>query len=141
MSIGFTHAEEKESDSTAQRADNERGHSMAGRIGTQSSKLSAVFAGVDANVPASAGGLDIRQVTCDSRKVQPRALFFALHGAKADGNAFIRDAVKRGAVAIASEDAAFVALQTEFPKILQSNDAREFQKALREGRQPAFHGN
>jgi enoyl-CoA hydratase/carnithine racemase len=44
-------------------------------------------------------------------------------------------------LAIASEEAAFTALQTEFPRILQSNDAREFQKALREGRQPAFHGN
>ena len=43
--------------------------------------------------------------------------------------------------AIASEDAAFVALQTDFPKILQSNDAKEFQKALREGRRPDFHGN
>jgi len=44
-------------------------------------------------------------------------------------------------LAIAGEDAAFTALQTEFPKILQSNDAKEFQKALREGRQPTFHGN
>jgi len=35
-------------------------------------------------------------VACDSRKVQPGALFFALHGAKADGNAFIQDAIKRG---------------------------------------------
>jgi UDP-N-acetylmuramoyl-L-alanyl-D-glutamate--2,6-diaminopimelate ligase len=77
---------------------------MAGRIAGQSSKLSALFVGVDADVPASAGELDIRQVTCDSRKVKPRALFFALHGAKADGNAFIRDAVSRGAAAIASED-------------------------------------
>jgi UDP-N-acetylmuramoyl-L-alanyl-D-glutamate--2,6-diaminopimelate ligase len=51
----------------------------------------------------SAGDLDIRQVACDSRKVQPRALFFALHGAKADGNSFIRDAVSRGAVVVASE--------------------------------------
>ena len=77
---------------------------MAGRIAGQSSKLSALFVGVDADVPVSAGELDIRQVTCDSRKVKPRALFFALHGAKADGNAFIRDAVSRGAAAIASED-------------------------------------
>ncbi len=79
---------------------------MLGRIAGRSSKLSALFAGVEASVPAGAGDLDIRQVACDSRKVQPRALFFALHGAKADGNAFIRDAVSRGAVAIASEDAA-----------------------------------
>jgi len=77
---------------------------MPGRIAGQSSKLSTLFAGVEADVPASAGDLDIRQVACDSRKVQPRALFFALHGAKANGNAFIRDAVSRGAVAIASEE-------------------------------------
>src|SRR5260370_16413461 len=74
-------------------------------MGGQRSKLRALLVGVDANVPASAGDLDIRQVTCDSRKVQPRALFFALHGARADGNAFIRDAVSRGAAAIASEAA------------------------------------
>src|SRR6266852_1246468 len=106
MSIGLTHTEEKKSDSTAKLANNERGHSMLDRIAGRSSKLSALFAGVEASVPAGAGDLDIRQVACDSRKVQPRALFFALHGANADGNAFIRDAVSRGAVAIASEDAA-----------------------------------
>ena len=105
MSIELTHAEEKRDDSGLKDANNERGHSMPGRIAGQSSKLSTLFAGVEADVPASAGELDIRQVACDSRKVQPRALFFALHGAKANGNAFIRDAVSRGAVAIASEDA------------------------------------
>jgi UDP-N-acetylmuramoyl-L-alanyl-D-glutamate--2,6-diaminopimelate ligase len=125
MSIGFTHTEEKESDSTAKRADNE-GHSMAGRIGTQSSKLSALFVGVDANVPANAGDLDIRQVSCDSRKVQPRALFFALHGAKADGNAFIRDAVSRGAAAIASEEAP----PSGMPSIVAWIRVREPRKAL-----------
>src|SRR5713226_7155291 len=103
MSIGLTHTEEKKSDATAKHANNERGHSMPGSIADQSSKLGALFAGVEASVPANAGDLDIRQVACDSRKVQPRALFFALHGAKADGNAFIRDAVSRGAVAIGSE--------------------------------------
>ena len=68
-------------------------------------KLSEVLQGLDALAPEGIGDLEIRQVACDSRKVQPRALFFALHGAKADGNAFIRDAVGRGAIAIASEDA------------------------------------
>src|SRR5712671_1353292 len=105
MSIELMHAEEKRDDSRLKDANNERGHSMPGRIAGQNIKLSTLFAGVEADVPASAGELDIRQVACDSRKVQPRALFFALHGAKANGNAFIRDAVSRGAVAIASEDA------------------------------------
>src|SRR4029077_7406178 len=106
MSIGLTRTEEKKSDANAKHANNERGQSMPGRSASESSKLSALFAGVEASVPASAGDLDLRQVACDSRKVQPRGLFFALHGTKADGNAFIRDAVSRGAVAIASEDAA-----------------------------------
>src|SRR5712664_1769724 len=106
MSIGLTRTEQEKSDATAKHANNERGHFMPGRIAGQNKKLSALFAGVEASMPASAGDLDIREVVCDSRKVQPRALFFALHGAKADGNAFIRDAVSRGAVAIASEDAA-----------------------------------
>src|ERR1700682_4502488 len=106
MSIGLTHTQEKKAESTAKHANNERGQSMPGGIAGQSRKLSALLVGVEANVPANAGDLDIRQVACDSRKVQPRALFFALHGAKADGNTFIRDAVSRGAVAIASEDAA-----------------------------------
>jgi UDP-N-acetylmuramoyl-L-alanyl-D-glutamate--2,6-diaminopimelate ligase len=105
MSIGLTHTAEKKSDVSAEHANNERGHSMPGLTAGQSIKLSALLAGVEGSVPASASDLDIRQVVCDSRKVQPRALFFALHGAKADGNAFIRDAVARGSVAIASEDA------------------------------------
>jgi UDP-N-acetylmuramoyl-L-alanyl-D-glutamate--2,6-diaminopimelate ligase len=66
--------------------------------------LSAVLAGVEADAPVSAGELKIQQVACDSRKVQTGSLFFALHGAKADGNAFVRDAVARGAGAIASEE-------------------------------------
>ena len=69
-------------------------------------KLSELVRGAGATLPGSADHIEIQQVTCDSRKVQKGALFFALHGAKADGNAFIEDAVKLGAAAIASEDPA-----------------------------------
>jgi UDP-N-acetylmuramoyl-L-alanyl-D-glutamate--2,6-diaminopimelate ligase len=69
-------------------------------------KLSEVFEGVETSLPAGANKLEIRKVACDSRKVEPGSLFFALHGAKADGNTFIQDAIKRGAVAIASEEKA-----------------------------------
>src|SRR6476660_4854233 len=65
-------------------------------------KLAELFEGAQVTVPTDLSNLEIRQVTCDSRKVQPGALFFALHGAKADGNAFIQDAVRRGAIAFAS---------------------------------------
>ena len=67
-------------------------------------ELSAVLAGVEADAPAESARAKIRQVACDSRKVQAGSLFFALHGAKTDGNAFVRDAVERGAAAIASEE-------------------------------------
>jgi UDP-N-acetylmuramoyl-L-alanyl-D-glutamate--2,6-diaminopimelate ligase len=66
--------------------------------------LSEVLDGLETVLPAGAAGLPVRQIACDSRKVQIGALFFALHGAKSDGNAFIQDAVKRGAAAIVSED-------------------------------------
>jgi UDP-N-acetylmuramoyl-L-alanyl-D-glutamate--2,6-diaminopimelate ligase len=74
-------------------------------VGAQphSVKLGDLLSGIELQVSASARELEIRQVACDSRKVKARALFFALHGAKADGNAFIRDAVSRGAAAIVSE--------------------------------------
>jgi UDP-N-acetylmuramoyl-L-alanyl-D-glutamate--2,6-diaminopimelate ligase len=67
-------------------------------------KLSTVLREVEADLPPSAAGIEIRQVACDSRKVQPGSLFFALHGAKVDGNAFVRDAAARGAAVIASEE-------------------------------------
>src|ERR1700688_4865775 len=44
--------------------------------------------------------LDIAGVTADSRRVVPGDLFAALPGSRADGRAFIADAVERGAVAI-----------------------------------------
>ncbi len=72
--------------------------------GSKSGKnLRELFDGAEATLPSSADRIEIQQVSCDSRRVVKGALFFALHGAKADGNAFIEDAVKRGAVAIASE--------------------------------------
>jgi UDP-N-acetylmuramoyl-L-alanyl-D-glutamate--2,6-diaminopimelate ligase len=89
-------------------------------------KLRDLFLGTEANIPPSALEMEIRQVSCDSRKVQPRALFFALHGAKADGNAFIRDAVSRGAAAIVSEESAPAAI----PPSVVWIQVREARKAL-----------
>lgn len=51
-------------------------------------------------LPAGAEGLDIAEVTADSRKAGPGSLFVALAGAKADGARFAADAVGRGAVAV-----------------------------------------
>src|SRR5271170_6443003 len=91
-----------------------------------SKSLSALFDGVSATLPAAAAPLEIRQLACDSRKAGPQSLFFALHGAKADGNAFLKDAIANGAVAIASED--------DTPEWMPANvawvEVREPRKAL-----------
>jgi UDP-N-acetylmuramoyl-L-alanyl-D-glutamate--2,6-diaminopimelate ligase len=54
-----------------------------------------------AGYPAPAApGPDILGLSADSRRIEPGFLFAALPGARADGRAFIADAVARGAVAV-----------------------------------------
>jgi UDP-N-acetylmuramoyl-L-alanyl-D-glutamate--2,6-diaminopimelate ligase len=103
MRIGLSQ-EEQVQDATTNQVDSQREHFARASSTDIGRKLSEVFQGVETAPPAGAGSVEIRQVACDSRKVRPGALFFALRGAKADGNAFIQDAIKRGAVAIASEE-------------------------------------
>jgi UDP-N-acetylmuramoyl-L-alanyl-D-glutamate--2,6-diaminopimelate ligase len=95
-------------------------------VSQQTLPLQEVLRGTDTQVPQAQRELEVRQVACDSRKVKARALFFALHGAKADGNAFIRDAVSRGAAAIVSEEPAPAALPASVVWI----QVREARKAL-----------
>lgn len=47
-----------------------------------------------------AASVEVRGLSADSRKVEPGTVFFALSGTKADGAAFIAQAVEKGAVAI-----------------------------------------
>jgi UDP-N-acetylmuramoyl-L-alanyl-D-glutamate--2,6-diaminopimelate ligase len=89
-------------------------------------KLIDLLREMETGIAAWAEELEIRQVACDSRKVQRGALFFALHGAKADGNAFVREAIERGAVAIASEEAAPAGVPANVAWI----QVREARKAL-----------
>jgi UDP-N-acetylmuramoyl-L-alanyl-D-glutamate--2,6-diaminopimelate ligase len=49
---------------------------------------------------AEVAGIRITGLTADSRLVQPGFLFAALHGSRADGRAFIDEAVRRGAAAV-----------------------------------------
>src|SRR5256885_366259 len=126
MSIGLSKTQEEERKSTVNLSDEPKGNGVPKSVASRSTKLGELLLGVDASVPAASAELDIRQVACDSRKVQPRALFFALHGAKADGNAFIRDAVSRGAIAIASEGAPPAAMPSSVTWIR----VREERKAL-----------
>ena len=60
------------------------------------------------HAPSAENGLDlpIASIAYDSRRVVPGALFVALKGLKADGGAFVDQAIARGAKAIVSESAA-----------------------------------
>lgn len=69
-------------------------------------ELGEVFAGAQAQIPAGGAKLPVRGIACDSRKAAPGFVFFALHGAKEDGNKYVHDAVERGVIGVASEDAA-----------------------------------
>ncbi|PYU65659.1 MAG: UDP-N-acetylmuramoyl-L-alanyl-D-glutamate--2,6-diaminopimelate ligase, partial [Acidobacteria bacterium] len=105
MRIGLSQ-EEQVQDSATNQVDRQRKQSARRSAADSGRKLSALLHGVETPLLGGASSLEICQVACDSRKVRPGGLFFALHGAKADGNKFIQDALKRGAVAIASEEPA-----------------------------------
>lgn len=59
-----------------------------------------------APLPAAWAALSVSGLEYDSRRVQPGVVFYAFAGAKADGNAFARQAMDQGAIAIVSEVAA-----------------------------------
>lgn len=65
--------------------------------------LQQVLAGVRITGSLPAGGLDVRGLQYDSRRVEKGDLFFAFPGAKADGREYAWQAMERGAVATASE--------------------------------------
>jgi UDP-N-acetylmuramoyl-L-alanyl-D-glutamate--2,6-diaminopimelate ligase len=78
--------------------------------------FSALSAGVDSYPDAA-----VTAIGYDSRQAAPGTLFVALRGLHADGTAFARDAVGRGAVAVAGEGIAPADLGVPW---LQVSDAR-----------------
>ncbi|MDB5488503.1 MAG: UDP-N-acetylmuramyl tripeptide synthase, partial [Reyranella sp.] len=81
----------------------------------------------DANATSSALPRDpiLAGLTLDSRKVKPGYLFAALSGARADGAAFVADAVKRGAVAVlAAPDATLPPLDPGIVVVRDTNPRR-----------------
>jgi UDP-N-acetylmuramoyl-L-alanyl-D-glutamate--2,6-diaminopimelate ligase len=110
----------------ARDAEDNREKSVAERESKHSARLRVVLQGIAAAPLAAAGELNIQQVACDSRKVRPGALFFALPGLKADGNTFAQDAVSRGAVAVVSESPA----PADLPASVRWIQLREPRKAL-----------
>src|SRR5205823_10264885 len=93
--------------------------------------LQDLFAGVDAEVPAGAAGVDVRALAVDSRRVGPGALFAALAGVNADGTDFAVQAVEQGAAAVLAGRP----LQLKAPVVVASNPRRAFSLAA-----ARFHG-
>jgi len=67
--------------------------------------LCEVIEGVDVVRLTGRADPQVFSVAYDSRKITPRAVFFALPGEKANGAQFAGDAIARGAIAVASSQA------------------------------------
>lgn len=82
----------------------DRGHTVAGVQHTAGGLLGVLLEGAQVRSPLLATDLSITQVTCDSRRVRPGALFVAIQGTATNGNLFANDAAARGASVILSAD-------------------------------------
>lgn len=81
------------------------------------------LAGADILDPGASAATEIGGISADSRKVSPGDLFVALHGTKADGTAYVADAIARGAVAIVTGPG--VQVEASVP-VLVTADPRRF---------------
>jgi UDP-N-acetylmuramoyl-L-alanyl-D-glutamate--2,6-diaminopimelate ligase len=115
-------SELKERTGRAKQANREQ--TVAEREHTVAVELRALLEGAPLCSGTPAGELSVRQVANDSRKVQPGALFVAIHGNATDGNLYARDAAARGAVAVVSEDPVPADWSKEIPWI-QVDDGRK----------------
>ncbi len=124
MPIGFSSTSEVEKDG-GQSREAERKQTVAEREQTGIT-LRALLEGVQVRSGLPETDLRIRQVANDSRKVQPGALFVAIHGVATDGNLYAKDAATRGVAAVVSEDPA----PAEWPRAIPWIQVSEGRKAL-----------
>jgi UDP-N-acetylmuramoyl-L-alanyl-D-glutamate--2,6-diaminopimelate ligase len=102
MSKGLGITAEEERIAGRRREDAER-QTVAEQRHSRGASLRSLLEGVELRSKAPLQEIPILQVTHDSRKVQPGALFVAISGVATDGTLFARDAVSRGAIAVVSE--------------------------------------
>src|SRR5258708_22219309 len=102
MSKGLGITAEEERIAGRRREDEER-QTVAEQRRSTGVSLKSLLEGVELRSKAAPAEIEIRQVTQDSRKVKPGALFVAINGVATDGTLFARDAVSRGAIVVISE--------------------------------------
>ena len=66
-------------------------------------ELKNVLVGIDGIKAKGDLDIDITNVECDSRKIQKGGLFISIKGFDVNGNDYIKDAIKAGAVAVMAE--------------------------------------
>ncbi|MGE3956819.1 MAG: UDP-N-acetylmuramoyl-L-alanyl-D-glutamate--2,6-diaminopimelate ligase [Vicinamibacterales bacterium] len=88
-----------------------------------------LVSGPSGTVPAVVSG-----IAYDSRRVEPGHLFVALRGQRADGSAFVQQAISRGAVAVVSQEPALADVPVAWAQV---SDARLALALLAS----AFHGH
>ncbi len=125
MSKGLGITAEEERIAGRRREDAER-QTVAEQRHSRGVSLRSLLEGVQLRSKEVPGEMEIRQVTHDSRKVEPGALFVAISGVATDGALFARDAVSRGAIAVASE----VARPADWPAEVTWVEVAEARKAL-----------
>jgi len=123
MSNGITVADELQN-CAAKSGEDERKQTVAEQGHPIEQTLGPLLEGVEVRSVVHSPGLPIRQIACDSRKVQPGALFVAIHGVATDGNIYAKDAASRGALVVLSEDLA-PADWTRDVAWVQVNEARK----------------
>ena len=125
MTIGNCKVAELEKDAR-NRVEDIRTQTVAQQEQPGGAPLRSLLDGVEVRTALPSGEMRIRQVACDSRKVQRNALFVAIQGVATDGNLFARDAVSRGATAVLSATEA----PTDWPREIPWLQVSEPRKAL-----------
>src|SRR5260370_37271124 len=122
MEQGLGITAEEERIAGRRREDGER-QTVAEQRHYRGASLKSLLEGVQLRSKAAIAEIDIGQVTHDSRKVQPGALFVAIPGVATDGTLFARDAVSHGAIAVVSEASA----PADWPDVawVQATEARK----------------
>ncbi|RMF07826.1 MAG: UDP-N-acetylmuramoyl-L-alanyl-D-glutamate--2,6-diaminopimelate ligase, partial [Candidatus Neomarinimicrobiota bacterium] len=83
--------------------------------------LVTLLNGLDSALPPGVD-VEVSGLQSDSRLVRPGDLFVAVKGYQADGNAYVQDAIDRGAVAVITSDPGVYSEQV--PVIRVANDRR-----------------
>ena len=83
------------------------------RLKSAGMKLKDLFAGAEIGAITGPSDPEIRAIAYDSRKAEEGSIFFALRGEKLEGVEFVKGALARGAIAVASEHPRVVGLPEE----------------------------